>query len=240
MEDYKKAFCLVLMILGCVEGDISAASNVQQNQQAANTAVSRAANKAAQKNSRKRTVPISGVDRSNPSNVFYTLQQMFNLITQDSPSANFHIPATGTNRANRQPIDDAHCWQIPPQLTGSVAADVIGLTSLWLKTPQDPKKPNGPFNGDISLQLFQDKPLVDFLVAERMLNPADSANYQKILVYFLFPVSTNVTNPATGQIVQGIVNYRCYFNDPCPGIAKRSAIGGANPAGNILKKWNIP
>ena len=120
-----------------------------------------------------------------------------------------------------------------------VAADVIGLTSLWLKTLQDQKNPKGPLNGDMSIQLFQDKPLVDFLVAEGMLNPADSANYQKILVYFLFPVSTNVTNPATGQIVQGIVNYRCYLNDPYPGIVRRSAMGGSNPAGNILKKWNV-
>lgn len=171
---------------------------------------------------------ISGKLPTPKAGKLYTIQYLFDLVNAKNKRkiSNFLIPI-GTNN---QPIDNDHCWQSPLQIVGSESANIVGLNATWVQK-----------NGSQTVVLFQDQALVDFLSDQKVgvLSASTKQHYQKILLYFLFPVTTQIKNPKTGTSQRGTVYYRCYLNDPFPGVIKRNAVVTVNPAADIIKKWNV-
>lgn len=156
----------------------------------------------------------------------YSLQYLFDLINTNNPqkTSNFLIPIG----QNGQPIDDSHCWQANPQITGSASASKLGITPQWVQQ-----------NGATSVQLAGDEELITFLYSDGRLNDATKEQYQKILLYFKVPIVSSVQNPATGQAQSITLYYRCYLNDPYPGRIVRSLSFSISPAASIISRWGV-
>lgn len=156
----------------------------------------------------------------------YSIQRLFNLINANNPrkTSNF-ITLIG---ANKQPIDDSHCWQTIPQIKGSASASVIGITSAWIKQ-----------NGATKVQVFQDEELIKFLNDDGRLDSTTKDLYKKILLYFKVPIVSSIKDPITGNNQSITVYYRCYLNDPYPGRIKRSVLFSTIPVASIINKWNV-
>ncbi|MFA6526986.1 MAG: hypothetical protein WCT20_01030 [Candidatus Babeliales bacterium] len=214
----KKVFCLVLMAMGTVDEDILSAGAAQQRQLTTGTAVSADPPLLVKG---KLNTPVAGSS--------YTIKYLYDLINakNKNKTSNFLVPV-GTNG---RPIDDSHCWQNPPQISGSKPVSALGITPAWIQK-----------NGSMSVQLFEDRDLIKFFFSEKpypRLDATTRAKYQKILLYFIVPIDTRVKNQATGKIQQGTVSYRCYLNDPYPGRMRGSLLRSINPAADIIKNWDI-
>lgn len=198
----------------------------------------------------KLAVPVVGKE--------YTVGFLLKLINANNPqkTSTFLVPTGG----NKKVIDDSQCDQAYqacycseskkcPHLSGSTGASAIGITTQW-KTVGGQKVAQVFLDGkpitDQKIMLSQDERLINLfyegkqmqkfdskgkliseLTINRRLDDSTKEKYKKILLYFtLFREKDQKT-------------YRCYLNDPFPGVIVKSLLSQRSPVESIISKWNI-
>lgn len=174
----------------------------------------------------KKVAPVAGNT--------YTVQYLLDRIRLNNPDKNSHfIVSTDVKGVAIYVTDNDKYWQ---------AKDVNGIWIDDLRIGGSKSVPNFTKISDWvsthlneSVQVFEDTTLIDFLSRTVRLTDATKDKYKKILLYFKVPITTTIKNPTTKKNEQVTVYYRCYLNDPYPGLVR----GIINPAQSIIDSWDV-